>query len=880
MIHSLKLRHWKSHETSRFEFSQGTNLLIGGMGAGKTSILDAICFALFGTFPALKSRRVTMDQVVMARPEQKREASVELAFQYNNQRYSVTRTLSGEGSEAYLRRGEQVIEGPQPIRTTEAIQNLLRLDYELFTRAIYAEQNRVDHVLTLTPRERKRQIDELLGLDAFENARATTTQVLNKLKAEREEADHVLNSLGYEQNRKLAQQLEQELTNLQQNKADAEENGQKVSQQEQKARLGLEHLQQQQTQYQNLDRKKTTAQAQVDQLHQQIEAEKNRLGELPTPEQVHVQQEAAAHQIEQLKNALQRAKSLLMEREKLRGQLEVIAREKKNRAQLEGLLYEEEVALLEKYEREREKLDGQVEGKRKETLSLQAQLASTQTQGQQLAAQARERASLTEQAKDLERKFGGDLESKLEKEREGIKERQVQLAQAQARAEETANAQQTLKKAGAGCPVCEAPLAEDRRKQLLEQKTHRHREYAEHHTTLQRQLQESSNALGELERAVSKWQTTQERLKALDGVEDNLQKARESERRFTQQMEQHQKQLQEGVEGAKAALDQENKQREQVHALGEMAGLLAQQVQLSDQLAGLEQRIVQQSADKLEAELASAQQQRKHTEEITRVYELVTRKGELETQLQQTHQALQELAFEPAHLEQARQQHEQLKQQTIEGKATIETLGARIEEKGARLKDVQGRLQEGQRAVDQRQQSEQHEQKMAVFAKALVETQTLMRAELMEGINETMELLWRSLYPYRDYTGVRLWGSEEDYRIEIKTLEGTWMPIEQASGGERSCAALSLRIAFAMVLAPQLSWLVLDEPTHNLDANAVLLLAHALRDEIPKIVDQVFIITHDEALKESASARTYRIERDKDKGDKSVIEEMAMVTEE
>ena len=78
-------------------------------------------------------------------------------------------------------------------------------------------------------------------------------------------------------------------------------------------------------------------------------------------------------------------------------------------------------------------------------------------------------------------------------------------------------------------------------------------------------------------------------------------------------------------------------------------------------------------------------------------------------------------------------------------------------------------------------------------------------------------------------------------------------------------AALTLRIAFALVLAPQLKWLVLDEPTANLDVKAVEDLATTLSERIGSFVDQVFIITHDEKLENAVTGSAYRLHRDKEK---------------
>ena len=130
-----------------------------------------------------------------------------------------------------------------------------------------------------------------------------------------------------------------------------------------------------------------------------------------------------------------------------------------------------------------------------------------------------------------------------------------------------------------------------------------------------------------------------------------------------------------------------------------------------------------------------------------------------------------------------------------------------------------------------------------------------------------MGLLWQNLYPYKDFYSCRLAVEEGDYVLQLQDATG-WIPVDGvASGGERSLAALTLRIAFSLVLAPQLRWLVLDEPTHNLDAKAVEDLASVLRDRISEFVEQVFLITHSNEMENAVSGYLYRLERDKSKNE-------------
>ena len=80
MITRVKMVNWKSHLDSELKFSKGVNALIGIMGSGKTSVMQAIAFALFGTFSALGSKKLALDDLVMSKPQKKRHAMVEVEF--------------------------------------------------------------------------------------------------------------------------------------------------------------------------------------------------------------------------------------------------------------------------------------------------------------------------------------------------------------------------------------------------------------------------------------------------------------------------------------------------------------------------------------------------------------------------------------------------------------------------------------------------------------------------------------------------------------------------------------------------------------------------------------------------------------------------------
>jgi len=165
-------------------------------------------------------------------------------------------------------------------------------------------------------------------------------------------------------------------------------------------------------------------------------------------------------------------------------------------------------------------------------------------------------------------------------------------------------------------------------------------------------------------------------------------------------------------------------------------------------------------------------------------------------------------------------------------------------------------------------------EELQLFSNAVVGTQYALREELIDAVNQALSEVWTAVYPYSDYSVIKLQPSESDYELVFK-INDEFVSVDGiASGGERALACLALRVAFAMVLTPNLSWLILDEPTHNLDEEAVKTLAETLREHIPRIVEQTFVITHEENMKEAASGRMFRIRRKESQPEVSEVEEL------
>ena len=125
ILHSLTITAFGPFaDTQTINFDElagaGLFLLRGDTGAGKTTILDAVCFALYGKLPGARGELGANPPVRSSYAPDSVGASVELEFSIGAQRYRVKRSpswdrpkLRGEGTtleqaKAYV---EQLVDG-------------------------------------------------------------------------------------------------------------------------------------------------------------------------------------------------------------------------------------------------------------------------------------------------------------------------------------------------------------------------------------------------------------------------------------------------------------------------------------------------------------------------------------------------------------------------------------------------------------------------------------------------------------------------------------------------------------------------------------------------------------------------------------------------
>jgi DNA repair exonuclease SbcCD ATPase subunit len=222
-------------------------------------------------------------------------------------------------------------------------------------------------------------------------------------------------------------------------------------------------------------------------------------------------------------------------------------------------------------------------------------------------------------------------------------------------------------------------------------------------------------------------------------------------------------------------------------------------------------------------------------------------------------------SFSPSVLQELETQYENILKIESEINTHLSNISPLKIEKQRLIEEIQNKLNVLEKYKMEVKKLQNISEQLKFLESGLLATQEQLRKDFVLVVNQAMQSIWEELYPYKDFYSIRLAIEGGDYILQLQDSTG-WVNADGiVSGGERSMAALALRIAFSLVLAPQLKWLVLDEPTHNLDRKAVEELGIILRENITNFVDQIFLITHDPSLEEAVSGYLYRFEREKEK---------------
>ncbi len=189
----LILKNFLSYRDATLDFGGlHTACICGSNGAGKSSLLEAITWAIWG-----ESRATVEDDVIYSGAK---EVRVDFTFQSNQQKYRVIRTRIRGGTSVLefqieIPSGFRSLTGKGVRATQDLILEHIKLDYDTFINSAYLRQGRADEFMLKRPTERKEILAELLKLNQYDDLEERAKESSRQFKAQALELERSLESI-------------------------------------------------------------------------------------------------------------------------------------------------------------------------------------------------------------------------------------------------------------------------------------------------------------------------------------------------------------------------------------------------------------------------------------------------------------------------------------------------------------------------------------------------------------------------------------------------------------------------------------------------------------------------------------------------------------
>ncbi len=189
----LTLKNFLSYRNATLDFNGlHTACICGSNGAGKSSLLEAITWSVWG-----ESRAASEDDVIHTGAQ---DVRVDFTFTSNHHTYRVIRTrYRGQSSSLEFQvatpTGFRALTERGVRATQQLILEHIKLDYDTFINSAYLRQGRADEFMLKGPKERKEILAQLLKLNQYDDLEERAKDLSRQFKGQAEQLERNLQSM-------------------------------------------------------------------------------------------------------------------------------------------------------------------------------------------------------------------------------------------------------------------------------------------------------------------------------------------------------------------------------------------------------------------------------------------------------------------------------------------------------------------------------------------------------------------------------------------------------------------------------------------------------------------------------------------------------------
>ena len=197
LIKSIKIKNMRSYIDEKIEFPAGSVLLSGDVGSGKSTILLAMDFALFGT------RRGELDSSALLRHGAD-EGHVEMEFESEGKNVKIKRSLKRKKTISQDS-GEIIIDGMKKNLSPSELkakvfellgypQDIIKKNKPIFRFTVYTPQEQMKNIL-LYPQERLEILRKIFGVDRYGTIKNNSKALVTEIRSMKREIESYIRDL-------------------------------------------------------------------------------------------------------------------------------------------------------------------------------------------------------------------------------------------------------------------------------------------------------------------------------------------------------------------------------------------------------------------------------------------------------------------------------------------------------------------------------------------------------------------------------------------------------------------------------------------------------------------------------------------------------------
>jgi exonuclease SbcC len=159
----LQMRNFKRYRDAGVKFREGITGILGNNGTGKSTIVEAILFCLFGV------KETGLAFILSATAGKGDRAEVRLEFSVGGEEYQLVRSMGpGKKHEVQLHRDRKLLaQGVSEVQ--HALRQVIRMGHADFRYTIFSGQKELLKLVEATPEDRKRWFRRVLGIDSLKD---------------------------------------------------------------------------------------------------------------------------------------------------------------------------------------------------------------------------------------------------------------------------------------------------------------------------------------------------------------------------------------------------------------------------------------------------------------------------------------------------------------------------------------------------------------------------------------------------------------------------------------------------------------------------------------------------------------------------------------